>query len=742
MGEPGAVIGGDLSEDQFEQIVRVCDDFEARLRRGEMPRIDEFIQGNPTLPGPALFRELLALELELARPVGSVAKADYAARFPEWIPEVEDVFAENGPGAACEASRPVTVNGRVADCEEKPASPLPIRIGRYTVLSLLDQGGQSRVFRVMHPDLRKELVLKLAGRRVSSDPSSRELLVAEARILAGLEHPNLVRVYDLDTDEHGVPFVVLDYVAGRRLDRLVEEGLPSPRQAAEMVAEIARTVAYIHSRDVVHQDIKPRNILLDEKRRPHLIDFGLARLRSAWADEGQGPSGGTLAFMAPEQTRGDLARVGPWTDIFALGGVLYFMLTGKAPFAGQSRQEQVLKVESCDFDRAAVLRRGIPRRLARIVLKAMAADPSQRHSSASALADDLTAFVRGTRGPALILGSLLMLGAVLAPGVAMVMRQQTSAENQGRATVPAEPPPNNKVPAIVSAPLRIEELRVVIHSRTKDGDEPRELGRAVFEGRTEDLMSVSARLSEPAYCYVIALHPNGKSQSYYPDEDPWGLYKVIVVPSERNGNTIPDSGKELVVVANVGGVLRIRVFDAAGTMVVGMGEGGWPTKVAQVADLKKLVEHVPSAHEPSKTEKKRIIDLVTSIAGDSLKVPALKARIRAPEDGGFELADGTGLQALVLVVSWQPLPEYAQWSQRIGSLPWKKTEADGVWRFDGEEFRPEFAVEHERGPKRPLPDRAPPVLVETVRFLQMQPGIDAIQAVAFPVRPVPNAGRG
>ena len=183
-----------------------------------------------------------------------------------------------------------------------PAFPsLPARIGRYAVLSALDEGGQARVFRVVHPGLGKDLVLKLAARPVADDPMGRDLLAAEGRLLAELNHPSLVRVIDLDVHDDGRPFLVMDHVSGCTLDRHIAQGLPAPRRAAAMVAEIARAVAYIHRRGVVHQDIKPRNVLIDESGRPRLIDFGLARLRHAWALDTSGPSGGTLMYMAPEQ---------------------------------------------------------------------------------------------------------------------------------------------------------------------------------------------------------------------------------------------------------------------------------------------------------------------------------------------------------------------------------------------------------------------------------------------------------
>src|SRR5262249_52928362 len=146
---------------------------------------------------------------------------------------------------------------------------------------------------------------------------------------------------------------------------------------------------------VVHQDIKPKNILVDDRGHARLIDFGMARLRHAWGGgEGEeGPSGGTPGFMAPEQARGAADQVGPRSDGFGLGAVLYSLLTGRPPFAAEHRVASLEKAARCDFDRPALRAPGIPRRLARVVLRAMAADPAARHPSAEALADDLEAFL-------------------------------------------------------------------------------------------------------------------------------------------------------------------------------------------------------------------------------------------------------------------------------------------------------------------------------------------------------------
>ena len=331
---------------------------------------------------------------------------------------LEDVFADDGPNTSEPGTDRLVATDHYSarGSAKSPSSPHPAKIGRYTVLSLLDEGGQCRVFRVVHPGLGKDLVLKLAARPVVDDPSGRGLIVAEGRLLAELDHPNLVRVLDVDVHDDGRPFLVREHVAGCTLDRDIAHGLPTPRRAAAMVAEIARAVGYVHGRGVVHQDIKPRNILIDEKGRPRLIDFGLARLRHAWADETSGPSGGTLMFMAPEQVRGEIERVGPAADIYALGGLLYFLLTGRSPIGGGSRSSLYKRARRGTIDMPALESSAAPRRLRRICLKALAAEPADRYAKADELAERLE---RAARGPvrattvvACVLPILLLLAAL------------------------------------------------------------------------------------------------------------------------------------------------------------------------------------------------------------------------------------------------------------------------------------------------------------------------------------------
>jgi serine/threonine protein kinase len=384
------------------------------------------------------------------------------------------------------------------DSESTKPRPRPESIGRYRVVGELDSGGQASVYRAVHPTLPRDLAIKIAHEPGEID---RSLLKGDAELLCELDHPNLVRVFDLDIHD-GRPFIAMEFVRGHNLSQVAEQSKPSPAQSAAWVAEIARALAYVHGRGVVHQDIKPGNIMIDESGRPRLIDFGMARWRHAWSGRRAGPSGGTLAFMAPEQSRGETKRVGEASDIFALGGVFYYLLTGKSPFGGGTRQEQWRRASHCDFDRDALRAGRIPRRLEGIVLKAMAPEPEDRYVSAVEMADALDALAR--RPVQLGLGVAALLLVALAV-MAWSWWPRTVSESRL----------NEVRPALVRPP-RILPIQVELH-RVSPEDPVGLIGVNASAGRLGQDVRVRFKLEVPAYSFLIALNPDGQIQLCYPE---------------------------------------------------------------------------------------------------------------------------------------------------------------------------------------------------------------------------------
>ena len=322
----------------------------------------------------------------------------------------------------------------------KPKSPdaadIPERIGKYHVVGRLDEGGQALVYRALHPTLAKELVIKLGRYPIQPDHSDADHLAAEGRILAELDHPNLGRVYDLDVYE-GRPYLVMEYIRGLTLRQYVEQHALPPREIAKLLAKIARALGVAHAKGVIHQDIKPKNILVDEAGEPRIIDFGMARLCHAWS-EARGEPGmvsGTIQFMAPEQARGETDCVNHRSDIFALGAVLYLLLTGKTPYEGTNVLDLLARAGRCEFDATRLDGPGIPPRLREICLKAMRERPDERYISADAMAADLERFSRGLRrrNKAILAGAAVLLVLAVAVGRWIVHPRQPVSPSVGHA---------------------------------------------------------------------------------------------------------------------------------------------------------------------------------------------------------------------------------------------------------------------------------------------------------------------
>ena len=270
--------------------------------------------------------------------------------------------------------------------------PLPCVLGDYELLEEIGRGGMGVVFRARQVSLDREVAIKMILRdRLASD-AERQRFFAEARATAQLQHPGIVPVYDVGEID-GRPYFAMQYLRGRTLLELITSGQLDQREAARHVEKITRAVQFAHASGILHRDIKPSNIFIDSSGEARLTDFGLAKHSdNAESLTRTGVVLGTPTYMSPEQASGRMGELGPASDIYSLGSVLYHALTGRPPFTAKSAMDVLLQVLEQDPPNPRLLDPKIDRDLEMIVVRCLQKPPELRYSSAQALADDLAAY--------------------------------------------------------------------------------------------------------------------------------------------------------------------------------------------------------------------------------------------------------------------------------------------------------------------------------------------------------------
>ncbi len=382
------------------RLDRACRDFEAAWHSGQRPEIEAFIQEVPLTEQLAFVQELVLLDIEYRRAGNCTRPAmDYLTRHPvldrSWLLDAWNRGTDTQEAASPEASQ----GGHAS-------SPLPLPEARkeifpegialsgivgddYEILEQIGRGGMGVVYKARQSRLNRLVAIKviLAGEHASEESLKRFRIEAEAA--ARLQHDGFVQVYDAG-EQAGRPYLVMEYVEGGSLeDRL--EGTPWPcRQTAQIVERLARIVHAAHEKQIVHRDLKPANILLTRLDQVKITDFGLAKLADASGTFTQsGDVLGTPSYMAPEQARGKCKEALPAIDVYALGAILYDLLTGRPPFRGATPTDTLLQVIGDKPAPPSLLNSRVDRDLETVCLKCLEKEPGERYTSAKALAEDL-----------------------------------------------------------------------------------------------------------------------------------------------------------------------------------------------------------------------------------------------------------------------------------------------------------------------------------------------------------------
>jgi tRNA A-37 threonylcarbamoyl transferase component Bud32 len=286
------------------------------------------------------------------------------------------------------------LSDKAGSAESGPHGAAPELPG-FVVLGECGRGGMGVVYLAVQVGLKRRVALKLLKPELAASAIQRGRFRTESTTLARLQHPNIVQVFDSGTHQDRA-YIVQEYLAGGSLDRKLSRQPQAARPAVELIATLALAVEHAHAQKIVHRDLKPANVLLTTDGIPKISDFGLAKQVDVQSESGQTQSGsilGSPSYMAPEQALGRRGDIGPAVDIYALGAILYEMVTGRPPFLAASVMETLLQVRQSEPVPPRQLQPGLPRDVETICLKCLAKDPARRYPTAGALADDLKRFL-------------------------------------------------------------------------------------------------------------------------------------------------------------------------------------------------------------------------------------------------------------------------------------------------------------------------------------------------------------
>ncbi|MBP7933826.1 MAG: serine/threonine protein kinase [Phycisphaerae bacterium] len=317
-----------------------------------------------------------------------------------------------GRAADATATMSINLSGVEAALDDLP----PDTFAGYQIVRQISSGGQGVVYEAVQQATRRTVALKVLRGGALADERARWRFEREVRLIAALKHPNIVIIHDSGVLS-GMYYFAMDYVRGQPLDTHIRLTAPPIREAVKLFRQVCEAIAYAHRRGVIHRDLKPSNVMVSDDGTPCVLDFGLAKILNEELEGSQqdlvsmpGVMLGTLAYMSPEQTRGQPEALDVRTDVYSLGVILYELLTGSRPYDVYGDLASAIQnIREVEPQRPSKLRREANSELDAIVLKAMDKDPQRRYGSAGELAEDLAAWLDGRPVSARSASSLYIL---------------------------------------------------------------------------------------------------------------------------------------------------------------------------------------------------------------------------------------------------------------------------------------------------------------------------------------------
>jgi tRNA A-37 threonylcarbamoyl transferase component Bud32 len=326
-------------------------------------------------------------------------RAALLAGHPDLADELSAFFADHDrfQKFAAPLAGALTLPPSGADAMSPASGPTIRYFGDYELVEEIARGGMGVVYKARQMSLNRPVALKMILAGEWATPEARQRFRAEAEAAANLQHPNIVAIHEVGEHE-GQQYFSMDFIAGKNLAELVRGNPLSPQRAASYVKTIAEAIHFAHQRGILHRDLKPQNVLIDADDRPRITDFGLAK--RVETDSGLTRTGdviGSPSYMPPEQASSRPDEVGPRSDVYSLGAILYELLTARPPFRGATTWETICLVLQTPPVSLRQLNPAVPRDMETICLKCLEKSPPNRFSSAQELAEELERFLHGER---------------------------------------------------------------------------------------------------------------------------------------------------------------------------------------------------------------------------------------------------------------------------------------------------------------------------------------------------------